>query len=75
MGMADIMIHVHADLSAEARQKVEEDLQGCDGMMSAHFSEDHPHMLTVVYDPAAITSQTILKHVHDQGVEASMIGL
>jgi hypothetical protein len=73
--MADILIHVPADISNDSRHKIEEDLQGCDGMISAHFSAAHEHMLKVVYDPAAIISETILKHVHDQGVKASMIGL
>ncbi len=74
MEMADILIHVHAEISADDRQKIEEDLQGRDGVISAHFSADHEHMLKLVYDPAAITSKAILKRVLDQGAEASMIG-
>jgi len=72
--MADVLIHLNKDISADGRRRIEEDLQGCDGMISAHFSTGHPQFVKVVYDPAAISSQTILKHVQDQNGEASMIG-
>jgi len=74
MEMADVLIHLNKDIAADGRRRIEEDLQGCDGMISAHFSKDHPQLMKVVYDPAAISSETILKHVRDQGPEASMIG-
>ena len=38
MDIADIMFHVPADLSAKGRADIERDIQGCDGVVSAHFS-------------------------------------
>jgi len=74
MDMADILFHTNADLSAKEREEIEADLQGCEGMISAHFSGEHPHLLKVVYDPAAINSDVVLTHVNDHGAEAHKIG-
>ncbi|MDP6643608.1 MAG: hypothetical protein QGH73_11470 [Rhodospirillales bacterium] len=74
MDTTDVLIHLKKDIPADGRRQIEESLQGCDGMISGHFIKDHPQLVKVVYDPAAISSWTILKHVQDQGVEASLIG-
>lgn len=75
MDLADVLIHVHADLPSDERAKLEEDLRGCPGMVSVHFSAEHPHLLTVIYDPQATSSAAILEHVGERGVEATRIGL
>lgn len=46
MDITDILIHVHPTLSAEQRAKIEEALSGSKGVVSAHFSTEHPHVLT-----------------------------
>lgn len=75
MDIADIMIHVHTDLSAEQRAKIEEAVSACDGVVSVHFSPEHTHELTVAYDPEAINSKTILEQVRQWDKEAMMAGL
>lgn len=56
MDIADIMFHVPADLSTEDRANIERDIQGCGGVVSAHFSKVDAHMLEVAYDPQVIDS-------------------
>lgn len=75
MEMVDILIHVHPDLSAARRETLEEELRGYPGMLSVHFSREHPHLLVVEYDPNAISSAAILNLVGERGVQASRIGL
>jgi hypothetical protein len=75
MEIVDIFFNVHADLPGKDRANIERDLQGCDGVLSAHFSAGHPHMLEVAYNPQAINSETLLRHITERGIEASMIGL
>lgn len=75
MNIVDIIIHVHPDLSAEQRVKIEEAVGAYDGVVSAHFSPKHIHVLTVAYDPEAIDSQTILKQVQQWDAAATMVGL
>jgi len=75
MDIADIMIHVHPDLSAEQRAKIEDAIGACEGVISVHFSPQHAHEMTVAYDPEVINSQTILKQVRQWDAAATMAGL
>ena len=75
MDIVDIMIHVHPDLSAEQRAKVEETVGACDGVVSVHFSPEHTHELTVAYNPEAMNSTTILEQVRQWDKDAMMVGL
>lgn len=75
MEMVDTLIHVRTDLTTQQRDAMEEELRGYPGMLSVHFSHEHSHLLVVEYDPNAISSAEILKHVGERGAQASRIGL
>lgn len=75
MEIADILFNVHADLSEQERSAIERDIQGCDGVVSVHFSKNHPHMLEVAYNPQAVDSDTLRRHIGERGIEVSKIGL
>jgi|GEM_PF-6427594 len=60
MDIADIMLHVPANLSANDHANIERDIQGCDGMVSVHFSTKYPHMLEVAYGPLALADTNML---------------
>ena len=75
MDMVDILFHIHPGLSPIEREKLEEDLWKYEGVLSVHFSKDHEHLLTVEYNPRRISSEELLTHVGERGVEASRIGL
>ena len=75
MDIADILIHVHPTLSAEQRTKIEEALSGSKGVVSAHFSPTHSHMLTVAYDPEKTHADKLLQVVRVWDQAASMAGL
>lgn len=75
MNIADVMIHVHPDLSAEQRSKIEEYVSSDNGVMSVHFNAEHVHELTVTYDPDAIKSAAILKQIREWDKDAVMVGL
>jgi hypothetical protein len=75
MDIADIMFHVPADLSTKDRANIERDIQGCDGVVSVHFSRVDAHMLEVAYDPKTVDSSTLAQHISERGLKVSMIGL
>jgi cell division protein FtsX len=75
MDIADIMIHLHPDLSVEQRANIEEEVAACEGVVSVHFSPQHAHEMTVAYDPETIDSQTILAQVRQWDAAATMVGL
>lgn len=75
MDIADIMFHVPADLSVKQRDDIERDIQGCDGVVSVHFSRADAHLLEVAFDPQVIDTETLRKHVSERGLAVSKIGL
>lgn len=76
MKTVDILIHVHPELSTEARTKVEQEASTCNGVISAHFDHHkHPHALIVLYNPDAIQSEQILDVVKRRDPAATMVGL
>lgn len=76
METVDVLIHVHPDLSAEARAKVEQDVQACKGVISACFSHQvHPHAVMVVYDSDSIHANQILEAARRSDPAATLVGL
>jgi len=75
MNIVDIMIHVHPQLSAEQRTKVEETVSNHGGVVSVHFSPEREHEMTVAYNPESITADTILGLVRQWDQDAVMVGL
>ncbi len=75
ISIADVLFHIPANLPPQQRSDIERDLQGCDGVVSAHFSAQHPHMLEVAYNPETITSRTLREHLNERGLTVSMSGL
>lgn len=75
MDIADIMFHIPADLSARDRAHIERDIQGCDGVVSAHFSRVTTHVLEVAYDPHTVDSETLRRHMSERDLDVSKIGL
>jgi hypothetical protein len=75
INIVDVLFHVPADLPVRDRTNIESDLQGCDGVVSAHFSPGHPHMLEVAYNPQTVTSETLRGHLTERGLTVSMAGL
>jgi hypothetical protein len=46
-----------------------------EGVVSACFSPEHPHMMTVTYNPDAVSSGAVLERIGLRGIEASKVGL
>ncbi len=73
--IVDVLFHVSADLPPGERGDIERDLQGCDGVLSAHFIPGRPHMLEVAYDPKTVTAGALREHLAERGLTAAMAGL
>lgn len=76
MNTADMMIHVHPELDAQARTDLERELMGRVGVDCAEFvHRAHPHSILVKYDPDAVEGMEILKMVRKFDPVASRVGL
>jgi hypothetical protein len=75
MELVDILIHVRPTLPVAQREAIESDFKARSGVLAACFSCRHPHLLTVAYDPATVSSLELVERVRDRGIGASWIGL
>lgn len=76
MDTVDVLIHVHPELSQEARVKVEQEVMTCTGVIAADFDKHKsPHALTVLYNPDAVQDKQILEAVRRQDPTATLVGL
>ncbi len=76
MDTVDVLIHVHPELSQEARTKLELEVMACAGVIAANFDKHKsPHALTVLYNPDAVQDTQILEVVRRQDPAATLVGL
>lgn len=74
MNIADVTIHVDQSLDIERRSRIVETLKEQAGVSDVISKDDRPHLLIVRYDPAVLSSKSILQVVLDSGVHAELIG-
>ena len=75
INIADIVVHLHPESQRDDRERIENDLRARDGVVSVHFSEaDHPHALVVAYNPAVVSSETLLAEIRKCDKHAVMAG-
>jgi len=76
ISIADIVVHLHPDISCDDEEKVERDLRAHDGVISVHFNEkEHPHAVVVAYNPEAVSSQEVLTEIRKCDKQAVMAGI
>lgn len=74
INIADIVVHLHPDTTAECKDRIEEGLRAQDGVVSVHFSEeDHPHAMVVAYNPEATDSERVLAEIRKCDKDAVMV--
>ncbi|MDP3481904.1 MAG: hypothetical protein Q8S05_01190 [Sulfuricella sp.] len=75
MDLTDFLINVHPELPMNDRTQLEDEISHMEGVVSACFSPEHPHMMTVTYNPDAVSSGKVMEQVDKHGIEASKVGL
>lgn len=73
--LADVTIHIDETLTHNAMEKIRDAVVGSDGVGSASFHDNQPHMMMVLYDPNKLNSHKLLGIVESKGVHAELIGL
>lgn len=76
MNTADMLIHVHPELDAQARSNLERRIMGYVGVDCAEFDHHaHPHSIVVKYDPEQIQGIQILDIVRTVDPVATRVGM
>ena len=75
MSIVDFIIHTEPELPLSERFQLESEIGDMDGVMSAHFSPRHHHMMEVAYNPDVVSSGVVLGRVSRRGIVAQKVGL
>jgi hypothetical protein len=73
--LADVLLHIDENLTADRRGEVEQRLRGVDGVVSVHNPDARPHLTLVQYRPDKVNSQALLKATLAEGIHAELVGL
>ena len=75
ISIADFVVHLHPGSSCDDCEKIERDLRAQEGVVSVHFNEkEHPHAMVVGYNPAVVSSETLLAEIRKCDKEAVIAG-
>jgi hypothetical protein len=73
INIADFVVHLHPESSCVDCEKIERDLRNREGVVSVHFTErKHPHAMVVAYNPAVVSSETLLAEIRKCDSKAVM---
>jgi len=73
INIADFVVHLHPESSCDDCEKIERDLRNREGVVSVHFTErKHPHAMVVAYNPAVVSSETLLAEIRKCDSKAVM---
>jgi hypothetical protein len=75
ISISDFMVHVGELLPAQAMARLENDIRGEPGVISAQFSRRAPHLMMVALNPELSSSTAILNRVASKGLQARLVGL
>ncbi len=76
MNTADMLVYIHPELDAKARESLIRAVESRIGVDCAEFAHhQHPHAVLVKYDPDAIRGIQILDTVRKADPRAAMVGL
>lgn len=75
MSHGDFLIHINESLNEQEILEVENVASACAGVVSAHISPHHHHLMLVAYDPNYGFSSHILGSVRSLGLHGQLIGL
>jgi hypothetical protein len=70
----EVVVHISKDLGDEERNFVVSALEETDGILGAEFCPSRSHLVLAKYDRNTCTSQDVLKHFNQLGLEARLIG-
>ena len=73
--IVDIEVHVDETLNEGSKADLVEYIHHLDGVVSAGFSLEKPHLMFVGYDSDVLHAKDILNRVQQKGIHAELIGL
>ena len=71
----DVMLHIDEELSHGNLEEFRDVILHMNGVYSASFHDDKPHLMIIVYDPEILPSITFVNSAKDHNIHAELVGL
>lgn len=73
--MLDVTLHIDEETTHAEREDLRDVFFRKNGVMTADYRDERPHLMIVGYDPEDITPVELLKTVRKHGYHAEMIAM
>jgi len=73
--MVDILVHIDENTTHTDRENLRDKYLGLDGVMSADYHDDKPHLIVILYNPDIIKSIEFINTAKSTGLHAELVGL
>jgi len=73
--MADVTLHINEETSHDERESLREALLITNGVMTAAYHDDKPHLMIIEYDPEIVASKSFVEAASMQGIHSQLVGL
>jgi len=75
LSKANVVVYVGNTLTEQHRDRIERFLREQDGVFGTRSNHRTRQLLLVDYDPRVVSATSLVQGVHDQGVDARLIGM
>ncbi|WP_455211953.1 hypothetical protein [Kaarinaea lacus] len=72
---SNVVVYVGKSLSETSREQIERFIRQQEGVFGARTNDRTRHLMLVDYDPNVVSATGLLRGIHNQGVDARLIGL
>ena len=72
---ANVVVYVGKELSTQSREHIERTIRAQEGVFGTHSNDRTSQLVLVDYDPSVISAACLLQGIHNQGVDARLIGM
>lgn len=73
--ISDVTLHIDQDTSEDDRKALREQLLAQQGVISATFNNEKPHLIVVEYNPDVVNSTKFLEVVEQFKLHGELIGM
>ena len=71
----DVTLHIDENTSHDEREAFIESLYTLNGVDTASYRDEKPHLLLIKYNPNVIHSEEFIKEAQNRNLHAELIGL
>ncbi len=73
--MTDVLVHIDENTTHSDRENLRDKFLALDGVMSADYHDEKPHLMVILYNPDIIKSIEFINTAKGMNLHAELVGL